>query len=448
VTQHDLAKTAIRGTIRGFWRFRPLAPKVCEITYVNQVHLKGSIPKELLALRKKQALGLVYKIQSKYERNGAVVDAEMRAAFPSPPPLTGLDDEQRAIVDCCRAMESGEEGTWVPLLSLSPFIDMRCKHSPARRGERSIALGMATALVDSSARDALASWWSYASRKNMRISSEQSHPARLVQRRNGLNDAVVATIKKMPFPLNNREFVNRQLCCSDVNGDLLFAYAPVDDVIDYGMNARAVRGLIRAIMRLTPTGESQCKVTYHIYINANGRIPTFVVNAKIPITLGAVGGLREEFQRDDEIDKLERDELARTIKEEPRTYTADEDTHVNKVDVKLGMIEWEFFKELESPDFLVKMGKIYTEGSSLVVGRAIVTVDAEAELCAAWDMSVMSRERVKIAGSLRGSERSLTRTNGFNGLFRMVMDLEIPGLETREVRRASGAKQREQCGKI
>ena len=77
-----------------------------------------------------------------------------------------------------------------------------------------------------------------------------------------------------------------------------------------------------------------------------------------------------------------------------------------------------------------------------------MTVDAETEQCAAWDMSVMIRERVKIAESSRGSERSLTRTDGFIGQFRIVMDLEIPGLETREVRRASGAKQRKQCGKL
>ena len=74
-----------------------------------------------------------------------------------------------------------------------------------------------------------------------------------------------------------------------------------------------------------------------------------------------------------------------------------------------------------------------------------MTVDAETEQCAAWDMSVMIRERVKIAESSRGSERSLTRTDGFIGQFRIVMDLEIPGLETREVRRASRAKRREQC---
>jgi len=104
----------------------------------------------------------------------------------------------------------------------------------------------------------------------MRNSSEEGNPARLRQRATSAHDQVFATIKKMPFPLNNREFMLRYLCATDTNGDLLVTYVPVDDVIDYGMSTRAVRAVSRALLRITPSGESQCKVTYIQYLDAGG----------------------------------------------------------------------------------------------------------------------------------------------------------------------------------
>ena len=56
VSRDPIASKAVRATVRGFWRFRPLAPSVCEVSYVVQVSLSGSIPKELFARRKKQTL--------------------------------------------------------------------------------------------------------------------------------------------------------------------------------------------------------------------------------------------------------------------------------------------------------------------------------------------------------------------------------------------------------
>jgi len=393
-------------------------------------------------------------MQDKFERKGKVVDAEMRSAFPLPPPLAELNDEQKLVVESCRYLESEEGGEWEPLPSSSPFVDMWCKHTLAKKGERSIALGKATAgessaksadlflppppplcshmyvaVLDGSARDALASFFAAGAREDLRISSKQRDPARLVQRRAGSNDMIRATIKKMPFPLHNREFVARQVAATDTNGDLLFTSMPVDDVIDYGMSKRTVRGVSRVLLRLTPNGESQCKVTYHMYLDAGGRIPTFVVNAKLPLALGAVGDLREEFQRDDEIDKLKRDQLARVIKDEPQTYTAEEDILVNKMYVKLGMLDWALFEELESPDHFVKMGKIFVDGSSSAVVRASVSVDVSVEDCAVWEMIQINRERVKEGGALA---RSLTAINGHHGLFHLAFDLGIPGFQPRE----------------
>jgi len=175
--------------------------------------------------------------------------------------------------------------------------------------------------------------FTFASREQMRMSGEEGNLARLVQRVNGPHDQVVATIKKMPFPLNNREFVARNLCAADTNGDLLFASVPVDDVVDYGMNMRTVRGVARALVRFTPLGESQCKATHIQYLDAGGVIPARVIQRKIPLSLVPVGNLRDAFRRDDEIDKVELDGLARVMREEQQVYSEDEDSLIQRVQV-------------------------------------------------------------------------------------------------------------------
>ena len=139
------AAQATRATTRGFWHFKALAPSVCQVTYLIQVNLGGSIPKAVMASRVKRTLGSVQLMRDKFERKGKVVDAEICSAFPSPPPLAELNDEQKLVVESCLYLESEEGGEWEPLPSSSPLVDMWCKHMPAKRGERSIALGKATA---------------------------------------------------------------------------------------------------------------------------------------------------------------------------------------------------------------------------------------------------------------------------------------------------------------
>ena len=246
---------------------------------------------------------------------------------------------------------------------------------------------------------------------------------------NGPHDHAIATIKKTPFPLKNREFVGRQVCAADTNGDLLVAAVPVDNVIDYGMTTRTVRGVARALMRVTPSGESQCKVTYIQYIDAGGVVPTWVVESTIPMSLSTVGNLRDQFQRDDEIDKMERDELARVMKEEQQVYSEDEDARIQRVQSKLRAHDDVGFEELESPDHLVKMGKIFSEGGHSAIIRASATIDSSIEDCAAWEVAKMCRETIKEAGSL---ERSFTRVNNRYIIFHVVYDLKIPGFRPRD----------------
>jgi len=420
------AAQATRATTRGFYHFKALAPSVCQVTYLLQVKLGGSIPKAIMASRTKQVLGAVQEMQAKFERKGKVVDAEMRTAFPLPPPLAELNDEQKLVVENCLAMETEE--AWEPLESPHPLVRMWMKHAPPKRGERTIALGKATAVIDCSAHEATAYTFTYVSRERDRASCEEQHPARMLATTNTIHDNVIATIKKMPLLLRNREFVARQVCASDTSGDFLVAADPVDDIIDYGMTIRTVRGIGRCLTRITPLGISQCRVTIYQYLDAGGVIPRSLMTSKLPDAMSPAIEMRDEFQRDDEIDTMEWDKLARVIKDEQQVYSEDEDSLIQRVQDELGTLKEEDFEELESPDHLVEMALNMQDGGSNGVGRAFVTVDASVEQCAAWEMAKLSRAHSKRSSLLR----RFTEVNSHNHVYHIVRDWKIPTFLPRE----------------
>ena len=90
----ETAKSAVLGKFRGFYRIKTLAPNVCRVTLVAQGSLGGSFTKQAVTWFIKSSLGMVKKLQDKYMRNGAKVDAEMRGAFPAPPLRRSLTSEQ------------------------------------------------------------------------------------------------------------------------------------------------------------------------------------------------------------------------------------------------------------------------------------------------------------------------------------------------------------------
>jgi len=148
IKQDPTASKAIRGTLRGYWRIKPLAPSVCEVTYLVQAELGGIIPSAIINAGLKDSLGLVQRMQVKFARNGKLVDKEMRNVFASPPPLAELSEELMSVVEDCRSLESEDGREWETLTSPSPFITMWMKHAPAKENERSIAIGKATTVID------------------------------------------------------------------------------------------------------------------------------------------------------------------------------------------------------------------------------------------------------------------------------------------------------------
>jgi hypothetical protein len=103
-----------------------------------------------------------------------------------------------------------------------------------------------------------------------------------------------------------------------------------------------------------------------------------------------------------------------------------------RVQHKLGEFDSTSFNELESPDFLVSLQSIFVDGEAQGIFKASTVVDASAEDCAAWELSKMSRAKLKAFYSSNGLERSIIHINEHLSVFQVVTDLRVPGLLPRE----------------
>ena len=205
-----------------------------------------------------------------------------------------------------------ETKEWQPLESPSPFVTMhmRFDEEANKKANRSIATGKAEAEIDTSAAEAAAWMWDFCSNERMRVDIEDGQHARLVVGREGFEDQTLAVVKRMPFPLSKREGVFRQVL-SKSDGKIIIGTESVDDVIDYGRKIRRrVRLAGATFYALEPLSETSCKFVTVQYLDAGGHIPIWVVNQKLPESLSIAESLREKFQRDYEIDEIERGRMA------------------------------------------------------------------------------------------------------------------------------------------
>ena len=316
---------------------------------------------------------------------------------------------------------------------------MWLKHAPPAEEDRSIAVGKAVGIVDAPPIQVCAWFFDFCSRERMRISREVGDPARLVVEERGNHDAVVAAVKTMPFPFSSREFVARQVCAVDETSGGFFVAVVSDSTTaaDYGAVMGTVRGATKWIARFEPVPGSQhtqCEVTLHQYLGGGGQIPLWLGSKKLPLALSVVDEARAEFQRNDEIDDAEHAKLAETIRSSPQQCGEEENALVERVKVKLGSFFFSEtdFKELPSPDFLVKMNIQFVEGQNGGLLRATAVIDASVEECAAQDLTKMSRAQLNKAPNSGRSFTKAEKGNDHNFVFRYAINLRVPGFATRE----------------
>ncbi|GMI36384.1 hypothetical protein TeGR_g14709 [Tetraparma gracilis] len=331
-TALEAEKRSVLGRLRGFYRIKTLSPNVCRVTFVLQGNLGGSFTKQAMAWALKHSLGMVKSLQD------------------------NLTSEQDALVARCLTLEKGAEGSnvvaavginsaaaqaravkgsWVELKSISPFVSMSMAYTEPEGNESSIALGKAKATLDCSAKEAFAYQFASCGREKTRISREVGDRARFVSKEHTAHDFEWVLVKKMSFPLTNREFLNRFLSFKEQTGDLVIAFGALPDStkIDYGADLKVVRGKGMGVYRFKPiNNDAQCEVAFVQNLDAGGFVPERVTVAKIPQALRAVNDMQELFQRDDAIDGAKTSELASIINTSEQPYLSDEDKLIDELD--------------------------------------------------------------------------------------------------------------------
>jgi len=432
---------ATRSSMRGFWEITPLAAAVCSVKLVIQGTLGGSIPDWVETRRVYTELFFVRTLQDKFVRNGRHVDREIRGNFAPPPRRHDLEPAQNFVVSSATNLElydTDGDGHWTALRSKSPFITMQTRYTTT--GTAKLAIGKATSTVDTSALQAAAWYFSFCSRERQMISKQEKNPVRIVVEKHTEHDWTVATIKSMPFPIANREFLLRQVCCFDdgpaQNPDILVAIQSPSDPslkIDYGQTFRAVRATTQILLRLSPTTPTSCTATVIMYTNLGGNVPVSMIAAKLPQILDVVDNIRVEFQRDDESDRNERLERAAVIGSDEQSYEAEEISLFKTAHARIEKVHPNSFEEFISPDHFVFMSTSVANELKSACGRAVTLVDANITECAAWAMNLMDREHLKAHVQFGANkERSLTTVNEHHFIFRAVVDLKVPGLRLRQ----------------
>jgi len=91
-------------------------PSVCQVTYLVQAQLGGSLPQAVLNTRIKSTLSTVHRMQDKFARNGKVVDGQVRATLGKLdiPEEDELTSEQLFLYRQSRALEEGADPSAPP----------------------------------------------------------------------------------------------------------------------------------------------------------------------------------------------------------------------------------------------------------------------------------------------------------------------------------------------
>jgi hypothetical protein len=202
-------------------------------------------------------------------------------------------------------------------------------------------------------------------------------------------------------------------------------------VADYGAKISTVRADVRGVVRFSPILGERCRLTVTFRVDIVGNVPAAVVNSKISASLGDAKILREKVGRDDEIDNVNRDELAGIIERRQEVYSDVENAVVDRVRDQLGGIPDSSFEKIESPDHLVHMEGFYAGGKN-GTPRATTILDEDICVCAAKAFITTARSKVQEFYNNGGLERDVQTHNDHSFTGHQVRDFKIPTFSPRE----------------
>jgi len=371
------ASKSIAGSLKAVYKITPISDNICQMDYFMCGHGGGNCPEFVSNATWWDHLKSFDNLREKLMRNPAVVDAEIQAALPRPPPLSSIAPDLMKMFERCTELEGGSTNTnpnlmknaqslrgspksavgfgkslsggrvhsdvkkqmsqaktnsqqkhsryqWHPIPSTSYHTKWFVRHIPVASGERDVACGRAVTLVDASAVDAVKWWFIYASRFRKKASAEAGNPIRFKIREFSPHDCEFVTVKKIGRLLSPREIKFRAVVVEDTgwtsNGDFIwFAESTPETEIDYGKKMKLVKAKMTCVVRFTPVeGKEgfQCKVTVSQQLDV-GSIPAWMVFRMVPRSLRALDELRVKYQQDLRVDKIEQVRLPLSLSPPP-----------------------------------------------------------------------------------------------------------------------------------
>jgi len=241
------------------------------------------------------------------------------------------------------------------------FVKLSKKHN--KGGSNS--WGKATTTIDTSAENALAWIWDYCSNERLDTVKKLRKNPREVIKHKAPNHNVLSTIKALPWPLRARQFIYENTWTKQDDDAYVFAWRPqttdkYDDnrLVDIGNNKanKLIQAKSKGFCTLTNVGNQKCEMMFITHTDARGTIPAKVMDRQVPRALGFVFQVHERFNRDDEIDQEERNELMGVMKNNKNeVYKEEENEMVKRITKKMESVKHDLFTPLNSPDFRTKV---------------------------------------------------------------------------------------------
>ena len=208
--------------------------------------------------------------------------------------------------------------------------------------------------------------WDYCSNERIDATKKLYKNPREVIKHIASNHNVLSTIKTLPWPLTARQFIYESTWTKQADDTYVFSWRPppthayednhhLVDICNHKAK-ELVQGESRGFVILKNVGKQKCDLTFCSYTDARGHIPVKVMNRQIPRSLGFVFQLRERFNRDEEIDQEERNELMRVMKnDENEVYIEEENEMVKRITEKMENVKEDMFIPLNYSDFRTKV---------------------------------------------------------------------------------------------
>jgi len=122
------------------------------------------------------------------------------------------------------------------------------------------------------------------------------------------------------------------------------------------------------------------------------------MNSIVPRSPRPVFQVREKFNRDDEVDKMEREKLMDIMRSgyQEEVYDNAETTMIDSTRSRVTAVLNDSFRPIDSSDFRTKMSVAHVEGENAGYAKCEVIIDASLEEVAAYEFKLISRKRVKL----------------------------------------------------